>query len=400
MLDDLRIISFCHFLQGPACTQYLADMGADVVKVEPPSGAFERHWAGAGKASVGGVSAFFLCANRNKRSLAIDLKHPDSREIIFRLVDRSHVVVENFRPGVIDRLGFGYDDIASRKPNIIYASATGFGASGPLRDRPGQDLLVQAMSGLTAASGNAERRPTPAGCAIVDQHGAALLAMGIVAAYVKLLRTGKGTRIETNLLSAGIDLQTEPLTLYFTRRPGREIFRREEELATWYHEAPYGVYRLADGFVAVSLNDPVKLAAALDSARLTELQTLDTYEERDRYAHALAGELRGRRFADLTGPFNAHGIWYARVDDYEDVRRNPQVVHNEAFREVRIGDGTATLVNHPLRYDGRTPGFGRFALRVGEHSREILAHLDYAQSEIDGLLERGVVVDSGKTLNP
>ena len=169
-------------------------MGADVVKVEPPKGAFERHWSGA-NTYVDGISAFYLCANRNKRSLAIDLKHPDAREVVYRLIERADVVVENFRPGVMDRLGFGFRDCVARKADIIYASATGFGGSGPEVAKPGQDLLIQARSGLIDATGGGDNGPTPVGCAAVDQHGGALLAMGILGAYAKRLTTGEGTRV-------------------------------------------------------------------------------------------------------------------------------------------------------------------------------------------------------------
>ena len=133
--------------------QYLADMGAEVIKIEPPNGAFERHWAGADRATVGDVSALFLCANRNVRSLAIDLKRREAADVVFELIEQSHVLAENFRPRTLDRLGFGYDAVRQRKPDIIYASASGFGSSGPFSNRPGQDLLVQAMSGLAAAGG-------------------------------------------------------------------------------------------------------------------------------------------------------------------------------------------------------------------------------------------------------
>src|SRR6266536_2760498 len=203
----MRVVSFCHYLQGPACTQYLADMGADVIKIEPPKGAFERHWSG-GRSYVAGVSAFVLAANRNKRSLAVDLKHPKGREIVLRLIEDADVVVENFRPGVLDRLGFGYDAVRARKPDIIYASASGLGATGPAAERPGQDLLMQARSGLIAATGGGDHGPAVVGAAVVDQHGGALLAMGVLGAYFRKLQTGLGTRVESNLFSAGIDLQT------------------------------------------------------------------------------------------------------------------------------------------------------------------------------------------------
>ena len=381
LLEGFRVLSFCHYLQGPAATQYLADMGADVIKVEPPDGAFERHWSGA-NSFVGGVSAFFLSANRNKRSLAIDLKHPQAREVIERLIDHSDAIVENFRPGVLDRLGFGYDAVRARKPAIIYASASGFGADGPLARNPGQDLLVQARSGLIAATGDYDNRPTPVGNAAVDQHGAALLAMGVLGAYVRLLRTGQGTRVETSLLNAGIDLQTEPLVKYFAMNLTPEVFRRDPHLATWYHAGPYGVYRLTDCFVALSFNAAEKLGAAVGSDRIAALAEIDPYEQRDLYARTVAEELATRRLDDIAAGLDANGIWYARVNDYDDLLREPQVRHNGVFHEVTVEGRPVTLVNHPIRYDRATPGCHTLALRPGQHSRVILSEIGFSEREI------------------
>ena len=390
MLGNMRVVSFCHYLQGPAATQYLADMGAEVVKIEPPKGAFERHWSGA-NTYLGGVSAFYLCANRNKRLLAIDLKHPKAREVIYRLIERADVVVENFRPGVLERLGFGYEEVRARKPDIVYASSTGFGSSGPDAAKPGQDLLIQARSGLIGVTGHPEDRPTPVGCAAADQHGGALLAMGIVSAYVRKLTTGVGTRVEASLFNAGIDLQTEPLTLYLSQPAPPEAFDRNRNLATWFHGAPYGVYRMADCFIAMSMNDLGELAEALDSERLRALADIDPYEGRERYAPVLAEELEGRRFEEVIEAFDAHAIWYARVQNYEDLKRDPQAIHNQVFREVPVGDQTATLVNHPLRYDGEVPELRHLAIEIGEDGRDILAELGYSPGETETLIDDKVI---------
>ena len=392
MIVNMNVLSFCHYLQGPACTQYLADMGADVIKVEPPGGAFERHWSG-GDSYVDGVSAFLMCANRNKRSLAIDLKNPAALEIMDRLVDWADAVVENFRPGVMDRLGLGYEALRRRKPEIVYASATGLGAAGPMKDRPGQDLLMQARSGLMAVTANHEIGPTAVGAAIVDQHGGALLAMGVLAAYVRRLQTGEGTRVEGSLLNAGIDLQTEALTKYFARTVEGDVFTRDRHVGSWYHHAPYGVYRVADGHVAISMNEAARVAEALDSDALRTLNDIDRYAERDRYAQVVAAEIRDRSGANLAAAFDAHGVWFERIQDYEALRADPQVVYGECFREVPVGDGgTATLVNHPLRYDGELPDYRRMPFAVGEHSREILAELGYAREEIESMVAGEVVV--------
>lgn len=390
MLDGLRVLSFCHYLQGPAAGQYLADMGADVVKVEPLSGAFERHWAGA-DTFVGDVSAFFLCGNRNKRSIAIDIKQREGREIVLRLLERFDVLLENFRPGVMDRLGLGYDEVRRINPKIIYASASGFGSTGPDRDRPGQDLLVQARTGLIATTGVAGVSPTAVGCAVVDQHGAALLAMGILGAYVRLLKTGEGTRVEASLLNAGIDLQAEALTLYFSGNRSAEVLQRDPHLATWFHAAPYGVYRAADADIVLSLNEIGKLAAALDNSELAAVAEDTAYTKRDAAAQLIAAAIAPLTFETLSSSFDAAGIWYQRVQNYDELRNDPQVVHNQCFRPVRIGEHTATLVAHPLRYDGASPEVRHLALSAGEDTGDVLGELGIGPDEAEDLARRGIV---------
>ena len=386
---DMKVVSFCHYLQGPACTQYLADMGADVVKVEPLKGAFERHWSG-GQSYVQGVSAFMLCANRNKKSLAVDLKHPQGLAVALRLVDRADVLVENFRPGVLNRLGLGYEAVKTRRPEIVYASASGFGPTGPAAHRPGQDLLMQARSGLIAVTGGGQAGPTAVGAAVVDQHGGALLAMGILGAYVRKLQTGKGTLIESSLFAAGIDLQSEALTKYFSKGQAATL-PRDRHVGSWYHDAPYGVYELADAHIVLAMNDPVRLAAALESETLRGLQHIDRYAERDRYALAVAAALKTRRFADVAAAFDAHSIWFERVQDYDDLRADPQALHNEAFREIDVRGAKATIVNHPLRYDGDLPAYRCMPLDAGSDSAVLLSELGYSAAEQKALIESGAI---------
>ncbi len=392
MQIQMKVVSFCHYLQGPACTQYLADMGAEVVKIEPLSGAFERHWSG-GNSWVNGVSAFLLSANRNTESLAVDLKHPQGRDLVLKLIDGADVVVENFRPGVLDRLGLGFESLRQRKPSLVLASASGLGRTGPAASRPGQDLLMQARSGLIAATGGTGQGPAAVGAAVVDQHGGALLAMGILGAYVRRLQTGEGTLVESSLFAAGIDLQTEALTKYFAVQDRPDVFTRDRHVGSWYHDAPYGVYPLADGqHLVLSMNDPVKLAAALDSEPLRALQHIDRYAERDRYAQAVAAELHTRRFDELTERFDAHGIWHERVRSYDDLLSDPQALHNEAFQAIEVpGGGRALLVSHPLRYDGELPACRRMPFQPGQDSLAILRRIGVDEAQCRALAEAGVI---------
>ena len=390
MLEKMKIISLCHYLQGPAAVQYLADMGADVIKLEPPEGAHERHWSG-GNTYVSGVSGFYLCANRNSRNISVDLKSDAGREVFLKLVETADVVVENFRTGVMDRLGISLKVLRERNPSIILASASGFGGSGPMAGRPGQDLLVQARSGLMSVTGTGGR-PIPVGCAAVDQHGAALLAMGILGAYIKKITTGKGSLVEASLFNAGIDLQSEALVGYLSGGFTKEKLARNEQLATWFHPAPYGVYATKDGFIAISTINPVVLANIFDSPTLAALAKSDRYQERDSYAEAVAAEVCKYTTADVARMLDAEKLWNAPVQNYDDLVKDPQAIHNEVFEEIDVKGAPATVINHPLRYDGVVPPIRKFAYDLGQDSLAILQEIGYSKAVCDELLASGAVV--------
>lgn len=390
-LQGIKVISLCHYLQGPAAVQYLADMGAEVTKIEPRHGAFERHWSGA-NVFVDGVSGFYLAANRNCRSVALDLKTARGREIVLKLVANADVIVDNFRTGVMDRLGLSEAVLRAANPSLIIASATGFGSSGPLRDSPGQDLLVQARTGLIAATGHYSTHPSPVGCAPVDQHGASLLAMGILGAYIRKLRTGEGTRVESSLFNAGIDLQQEALANYYSGGFQKSKLDRAHQLGTWFHAAPYGVYRLADGkLIAISNVDPVKFAKALDSEELMAIASIDRHVERDRYAAATARVLSGLRYPEVSSRFDEFSIWYAPVNTYDELFEDPQVQHNQVFETSVVKESVATLVKHPIAYNGTRPGMRFVALSCGEHTEQVLQELGYSTEDISSLSQQKVV---------
>lgn len=393
LLKGIRIVSFCHFLQGPAGAQYLADMGADVIKVEPIDGAHERRWSGA-DVFVEGISGFYLCANRNKRSIGIDLKSEEGREVARRLIAGADVVMENFRPGVFSKLGFSEAELREINPNVIFASASGFGSTGPMAQMPGQDILMQARSGLIGVTGTPSGGPTPVGAAIVDQHGGALLALGILGALVRRLREGVGTRVEASLLNAGLDLQGEALVNFFAGGMTRDILKRETNLATWFHAAPYGVYPTADGHVVISLCDAGVLAEALDSDALREVAGVDRYRERDEYARRLREATAHFSRDELGERLDSRAIWWAPVNFYDDLLDDPQIRHAEVFREISVRGRTVHLVNHPNRYDGAVPELRVLALEIGEHTHEILDELGYRPEDVARLLASRAVAAS------
>jgi crotonobetainyl-CoA:carnitine CoA-transferase CaiB-like acyl-CoA transferase len=393
MLAGIRIISLCHYLQGPAAAQYLADMGADVIKVEPIGGAYERRWSGA-KVFVGEVSGFYLCANKNKRSICIDLKSPEGRAAFLRLVGGADVVMENFRPGTLDRMSLGYEALQKAKPDIIFASASGYGPDGPYATLPGQDLLVQARTGLVAATAGQKPGilPAAAGGAVIDQHGAALFALGVLGAIVRKLQTGKGTRVESSLFNAGIDLQQEGITNYLNGKMTTAVYDRDPHLATWLHEGPYGIYETADHrHIAMSLNALDLLDKAIGPSPLSAERDVDGYAERDRIAADVARRLSVLTLAEAEAAMIQHKVWYAPVKNYSDLANDPQALHNEIFRKASVSGREAILINHPNRYDGKAPGLRHVAEQPGQDTVSILSQAGLSDAEIASLKERGAV---------
>lgn len=390
LLDGVRIVSFNHFLMGPVGVQHLADLGADVVAIEPLGGGQQRHWAAAGK-WIGSDTPLFLAGGRNKRSLALDLKSAAGAEIARRLVAQADVVVENYRPGVMDKLGLGYEAVQAFNPRVVYASASGFGADGPYRDRPGQDLLIQAMSGLAAITGRAGQTARPVGVSAVDHHGAALLALGVLAALYRRSVTGKGCRVDVSLLNAAIDLQLESFVTYLNGPRPQAGIATEGSLGGWYFPAPYGIYRTADADLAISLTTLKALAEATGSADLATIDDADAWTERNRICSLLEDVLVQRPAGDWEAIFAKAGIWHARVGDYESVLADPQVRHNGCFFDTQSAAGKPiTLVAHPVRYDGAAPALRLTPQPLGAQTAEILIELGYSAAERARFFEDGV----------
>ncbi|GIX48318.1 MAG: CoA transferase [Candidatus Tectimicrobiota bacterium] len=321
VLAGVRVLSFTQFLLGPSGVQYLADLGAEVIKIEPPGGRlWERHWSGC-DLFLNGMSVFFLCAHRNQRSLTLDLKHPEGQEIARRLVAQADVLVQNFRPGVMQRLGLDYDAVRPLNPRLIYVSASGYGMQGPYRDRPGQDLLLQALSGLASISGRAGQPPTPVGTPVVDQHGATLLALGVLAGLLERQRTGRGLHIEVSMLRAALNLQYELLSYLLN---GAQMRKSPTSLASMFHPAPYGVYATKDGYLVLSMTPLPQLQAALNLPELEPYARVPyNFADREAIARLLEPVLRTRTTAEWLEVLLPQGVWAAPVlAPRRDLRRS------------------------------------------------------------------------------
>lgn len=388
MLSGIKVVSFTHFLQGPSATQLLADLGADVVKIEPISGAFERSWSATGE-TLNGLSPFYALANRNIRSMAVNLKDPDAKQVVLDLIAECDVLIESFRPGALDRMGLGYEELSSAFPRLIYASLSGYGSDGPYQDRPGQDVLIQALSGLAAATGSSETPPTPVGASIVDQHAAVLAAFGILAALRGRDQTGHGTRLESNLLNAALDLQIEPMTYALN---GMTAQRSSSGVSSPYYRAPYGVFATSDDYLCISLTSLETLAAVLNDEWFLSVDAHDAHARRDDVNQRVKEHLARRSTEEWTNDFSAAGVWFARVNRYSDVLVDPQVLHNESFTSyTHERAGEVRLLAHPLKYGGRRPGIRKPPPELGEDTRAVLEQLGYDAQHIDSLFAQGCV---------
>jgi crotonobetainyl-CoA:carnitine CoA-transferase CaiB-like acyl-CoA transferase len=392
LLEGVRVVSFNHFLLGPMGIQALADLGADVIAVESPEGAWQRHWSG-GDLWHDGQSMLHLCANRNKRNVALDLKSPKGREIALKLVERADVVAENFRPGVMEKLGFGYEALKRRKPSLIYASATGYGPDGPYAARPGQDLLAQALFGMMAITGQASTGPRPVGVSAVDHHGAVLLAMGVLAALVRRARTGQGCRVDASLMQAALDLQAESLVTWLNalEKPNVQAHRH---VAGWYYAAPYGVYPTADGYLALSLSPLKTIGEAIGEPRLAAFSDRDAWTRKDEIGDLIAQRLKSRPTAEWIEPLERAKVWHAPVQDYAAICADPQVAHMRSLVTVAGAGATGapvTVVNHAVRYDGEAAEVRLPPQPLGAQTREVLLELGFGAAEIAQLARDGVI---------
>ena len=372
-LSGLVVVDMSQFLSGPYCSLRLMDLGARVIKIERPDGGDLSRRLYLSDTEIGGDSTIFHAINRGKDSLAIDLKNPDDLAALKKLLAQADVVIQNFRPGVIKRLGLDYEAAQEINPRLVYASISGYGEEGPWVGRPGQDLLAQARSGLMWLNGDEGQGPVPFGLAVADMLAGAAAAQGILAALVRRGITNKGSHVETSLLEALVDFQFEVLTTHLNdgrRLPKRSDFRN----AHAYLAAPYGVYPAADGYLAIAMMPIAKLAPLLEADTLAPFadDPKSAFANRDDIKRLIADRIAEKTVDEWLAILEPADIWCARVLNWEELLASEGFLTLDMLQTVtREDDVSITTTRSPLRINGQRPKVARAAPRIGENSKEI-----------------------------
>ncbi|MGO2931701.1 CaiB/BaiF CoA transferase family protein [Microbacterium sp.] len=389
-LDGVVIADFSQLLQGPFATQAMADLGARVIKVEPLDGDWTRSYAML-NSYPGGESVSYLAFNRNKESIAIDLKSPEGLQVARDIIRKADVVVENFRPGVMDRLGIGYEASKADNPGLVYVASSGFGVDGPYAKRPGQDLLAQSVAGLPNLQGDADDPPVPVGVSAADVSASLHIIYGTLAALVERSRTGVGQRVDVSLLNSIIAFQTQEFVAALSS--GVTPQRPEGGAGNAFTGAPYGVYRTRDGWIAISMNPVNLIAGILDIPELSDEEAKSVFEKRGDVKALIEAKTSDRDRDELLEELLAHDVWCAPVNEFTKVPEDPQVVHNRMFRTIQHPvAGDVTLVAPPISFSNQSherfdppPALGADSRRVAEE----FGSLDAAA--VDALIEKGVL---------
>jgi CoA:oxalate CoA-transferase len=371
-LHGILVLDFSQFLSGSLATLRLADMGARVIKIERPGTGDLGRSIYLSDTDVHGENTLFHAINRNKESYSADLKNPTDLDKLRELMTRADVMVQNFRPGVMERLGFGYDKVSQINRRLVYGVVSGYGNAEAWRDRPGQDLLAQARSGIMWLSGDDGDPPTPMTLAIADMLAGHNLCEGILACLVRRGVSGQGGLVETSLIEALLDFQFEVLTTHLNdgrRPPRRSAFRN----AHAYLAAPYGVYDTANGYLALAMTHLPTLGKLLDLSALQEISDqADGFRRRDEIKRIIAERLKEHATEYWLEILNAADIWCAEVLDW------PKLCASEAFQQLAMlqtlkdGPGIEILTTRiPIRLDGDLLTSERLAPQVGQHTETI-----------------------------
>ncbi|TRX57621.1 CoA transferase [Fulvivirga sp. M361] len=372
-LEGITVLEFCQFMAGPSAGLRLADLGARVIKIERPT-----HGEGGRKIAiknlfVDGSSLVFHTVNRNKESYTANLKDPDDLERVKKLITQADVMTHNFRPGVMEKIGLDYPAVKKIHPGIIYGEVTGYGKEGPWAKKPGQDLLVQCLSGLVNLSGDAKDDPTPFGLAVADIITGTHLVHGVLAALIRRGKSGQGALVEVSLLESMLDFQFELITTHLN--DGKKLPQRASKgNAHAYLSAPYGIYKTEDGYIALAMGELTELGKLLDCKELTAFSDKSSwFTQRDDIMDILQGVLSEKKTSEWLAVLDFAGIWASDVFNYDDLLRH------EAYKVLKM-DQKLNLINGEqvhttrcaIRLNDQRIFASKPAPRVGQHTEDIM----------------------------
>ena len=389
----MRVLELAQIMAGPTCGMMLADLGADVIKVEKLPGGDDAR--GYSEPRVNGISAPFLIMNRNKRGLALDLKHPRGRDVLLRLVKDADVITENFRRGTLEKFGLGYDVLAKQNPGLIYCAVSGYGRDGPLADKGGFDLIAQGFAGLMSITGEPGRGPVKSGNSVADINAGILAFGGVLAAYIHKLKTGRGQLVDTSLMEAALQQTYWQAAIYFATGASPGPTGSAHVLT-----APYQAFRASDGWINIGG------ANQANWERIAEVLGHPEWRDDPRFATNAArmqniGELSAlmevvlasRTKAEWIAAFDAAGVPVGPVHNLGEALTHPQTLARGMIVDLVHPEAGATqALGCPVHFSATPSRVDRPAPRLGEHTREVLRETGYSDAEVDALADEGIVV--------
>lgn len=372
LLEDILVIDFSQFLSGPSAGLRLADMGARVIKIEKPGKGDICRELYVSDVKLEGESTIFHAINRNKESYAADLKKTDDLEKVKTLISQADILIHNFRPGVMERIGLDYETVKTINPSIIYSEINGYGDKGPWKDLPGQDLLLQSVSGLAWLSNNNDTTPTPMGVAVVDILAGAHLVQGILATLYQRAVTGDGALVQVSMFESILDFQFEVLTCFYN--DGNELpVRSSVNNGHAYIAAPYGIYKTKNGYLALAMGNILLLGELLKCVALkTYTDSDDWFDKRDEIKKILADHLISSTTENWLAILEPADIWCSKVLDYDALIKEEGYKVLDMELKVKTSNGLEiTTTRCPIRVDGELLLSHKGAPLLGEHNEEI-----------------------------
>jgi crotonobetainyl-CoA:carnitine CoA-transferase CaiB-like acyl-CoA transferase len=390
ILTGYRVLDCSIAMAGPFAAQRLGDLGAEVIKIEPITGEWQRH-VSAGGAKGNQINVSFLSLNRNKKSVALNLKSEEGLSVLRDLVASSDVFLQNYRPGVAKRLGVDYETLSQLKKDLIYVSISGYGESGPYVDRPGQDMLLQALSGAMLSSGRVSEPPKPSGQFLVDAVTAAAASEATIAALLHRERKKEGQLVSINMLDVITTLQMQEISIYTVGKI--EQVRSEQPHAHSYIRAPYGVFETKEDYIAIAFPSLKQFGELIGEPSFeTYNDEEDSWTHRDEIFAKTQERLLNKTAKEWLVIFREHGIWAGEVYGYKDLVNDPQIAHNKTFVEYEHPtEGHVKAPGFPFKFSKSPASVAKGAPLIGEDTSAVLKTLGYSQEKIDTLLKTGNV---------